>query len=71
MLFNKSMFEFRAICSVTALVILFSFANRLVANTDMDGLKRFFKCFSIYDNVATIYNTSSSPTAINSINGIR
>lgn len=63
--------NFRAICIVTALVILFSFANKIVENTNLDGLKRFFKCFSIYDNVASIYNTNSSPNSINSINGIR
>ncbi|KAG4071607.1 hypothetical protein HA402_011761 [Bradysia odoriphaga] len=62
---------FFAICIVIALVVIFSFANSVVESPNCDGLKRFLKCFSIYDNVASIYNTDSSPNSINSINGIR
>ncbi|KAJ6632736.1 Nose resistant to fluoxetine protein 6 [Pseudolycoriella hygida] len=62
---------FLGISAIVTLVIFFSFANSLLKNTNRDGLKRFLKCFSIYDNVASIFSTTSSPTAINSINGLR
>lgn len=70
-LINSKKIAYSAIVLVTSMVIVFSFANKCVESTNLDGLKRFCKCFSIYDNVASMYDTSTSPNAINSINGIR
>lgn len=61
----------RTLVIIIASVVLCSTTYKFIEPTKMIELKRVFKCFSIYDNVASMFNTTSAPNAINSINGLR